>query len=100
MVSREVFSIEGIETSIADLDRIEKEMEQKIEIVLFKLAEKVIHDAKKLSPLLSGDLEGALIVGEIKREIKRIYIEFGVSPEVSHYATVQHEGSQNKKREK
>jgi HK97 gp10 family phage protein len=92
MASREVFSIEGIGASIADLDRIEKEMEQKIERVLTRLAEKVIHDAKRLAPLLSGDLESALIVDEVKKEIKLIYIDFGVSPEVSHYATVQHEG--------
>ncbi|THE09946.1 hypothetical protein E1I69_20480 [Bacillus timonensis] len=92
MASREIFSIDGIEAAIKDLDRIEKEMEEKIDKVLTDLANKVIADANKLAPLLSGDLEAALVVGEVKKELKRRYIDFGVSPEVSHYATVQHEG--------
>ncbi|MEH7223855.1 HK97-gp10 family putative phage morphogenesis protein [Bacillus sp. JJ1566] len=92
MASREIFSLDGIEAAIKDLDRIEKEMEEKIDKVLTDLANKIIEDAKKLAPLLSGDLEAALVVGEIKKELKRRYIEFGVSPEVSQYATVQHEG--------
>lgn len=100
MASREIFTIEGIEAAIKDLDRIEKEMEQKIDKVLTFLAEKVIHDAKRLAPLLSGDLEAALVVGEVKKELKRIYIDFGVSPEVSHYATVQHEGFRKTKKGK
>lgn len=91
-MAKEIFSIEGIETTIKNLDRIEKEVEQKIDRALTFLAERVIEDAKHLAPLDTGDLEGSLTVTEVKREIKRMYIDFGNSPETDDYATVQHEG--------
>ncbi|MCM3573282.1 HK97 gp10 family phage protein [Mesobacillus subterraneus] len=86
------FDIEGIETMILTLDKIEEEMFKKIDIALTKLAEKVIEDAKKLAGLDSGDLEASLVVGEVKKMLQRIYIDFGTSPEVDDYAMVQHEG--------
>jgi HK97 gp10 family phage protein len=92
MDSREVFSLEGIGAAIAALDRIEKEVEEKIDKALEKLAKKVIFDAKKLAPIDSGDLEAALIVGEVKKLVGSMFIDFGTSPEVDEYATVQHEG--------
>lgn len=92
MASREVFSIDGLGAMIDRLDLIEKEIDQRIDRVLTKLAQKVIEDAKKLAPIDSGDLEAALIVGIVKTMIKSKYIDFGVSPEVDDYAMVQHEG--------
>lgn len=94
MDNREVFQfdINSINSVMRKLDDIEAEMERKIDKVLTKLANKVIADAKKLAPLDSGDLEAALIVGNVKRILYERYIEFGTSPEVDHYATVQHEG--------
>jgi hypothetical protein len=86
------FDIEGIETMILTLDKIEEEMFKKIDIALTKLAMKVIEDAKKLAGLDSGDLEASLVVGEVKKMLQRIYIDFGTSPEVDDYAMVQHEG--------
>lgn len=86
------FDIEGIETMILTLDKIEEEMFKKIDIALTKLAMKVIEDARKLAGLDSGDLEASLVVGEVKKMLQRIYIDFGTSPEVDDYAMVQHEG--------
>ncbi|MCU9614084.1 HK97 gp10 family phage protein [Caldibacillus lycopersici] len=91
-MAKEIFSIEGIEILSKKLDNLEKEMEKRIDKVLIKLALKVIADAKRLAPLDSGDLEAALVVSDVKKELKRRYIDFGTSPEVDHYATVQHEG--------
>jgi HK97 gp10 family phage protein len=94
MPSRNLYSfdIEGIESMILTLERIEQETYQKIEDVLTRLAEKVIEDAKRLAPLDSGDLEAALVVADVKKMLQRIYIDFGTSPEVDDYALVQHEG--------
>lgn len=87
-----VFEVDGIGAMIKELDRIEQEFEKRIDRVLTNLAHKVIFDAKKLAPIDTGDLEAALIVGEVKKMIGQMYIDFGVSPEVDDYATVQHEG--------
>lgn len=94
MDSREVFQfdVNSINSVMRELDEIEAEMERRIDKVLTKLANKVITDAKRLAPLDSGDLEAGLIVGVVKRVLYERYIEFGTSPEVDHYATVQHEG--------
>ncbi|MDR7237120.1 HK97 gp10 family phage protein [Neobacillus drentensis] len=94
MPSRNLYSfdIEGIESMILTLERIEQETYQKIEDTLTKLAEKVIEDAKRLAPIDSGDLEAALNVAEVKKMLQRIYVDFGTSPEVDDYALVQHEG--------
>jgi hypothetical protein len=86
------FSIEGIDAMLNTLDRIEQEMEERLNITLLKLANKIIFDAKKLAPLDSGDLEAALVVGEVVTMLKNKYIDFGNSPEVDDYAVVQHEG--------
>jgi hypothetical protein len=86
------FHIEGLEAMIQNLDRIEQQVLQKVDDTLTKLAEKVIEDAKRLAPLDSGDLEAALVVGDVKKLLERIYIDFGTSPEVDSYAVVQHEG--------
>ena len=74
------------------LDRIEQETEERLDRALLKLANKIIFDAKKLAPLDSGDLEAALVVGEVVNILKKKYIDFGNSPEVDAYAVVQHEG--------
>ncbi|MBU5214955.1 hypothetical protein [Heyndrickxia oleronia] len=93
MASKEFFSVDGFEAMIDRLDQIDKEMDLRIDRTLTYLAQRVIEDAKKLAPNLSGDLEGALHIGEVKKEIHRRYIDLGVaSGEVNSYAMVQHEG--------
>ncbi|KAB2335084.1 HK97 gp10 family phage protein [Bacillus mesophilum] len=92
MANQSNFSLQGIQLMINQLDQIEREMEQRIDQVLTRLAEKIILDAKKLAPIDSGDLEAALVVGEVKNLLRTKYIEFGTSPEVNDYAVVQHEG--------
>jgi Bacteriophage HK97-gp10, putative tail-component len=94
MPSRNLYSFDigGIDTMILTLEQIEKELFKKIDKTLTKLAEKVIEDAKKLAPLDSGDLEAALVVGDVKQILQRVYVDFGTSPEVDHYSVVQHEG--------
>lgn len=86
------FDIEGIEAMIERIDQIEKEVDEKIERTLKRLADKVIDDAKRLAPIDSGDLETELVIGDVKRMLKRMYIDFGTSPDVDDYAVVQHEG--------
>lgn len=86
------FSLEGIEAMVDRLDRFEKDLDKRLEETLTRLALKVIHDAKRLAPLDEGDLEAALIIGEVKRTIAGMYIDLGTSPEVDDYAVVQHEG--------
>ncbi|HHY74035.1 MAG TPA: HK97 gp10 family phage protein [Bacillus bacterium] len=86
------FSMEGIEAIISQLDRYEQEVDKRLKETLENLAEKIIADAKKLAPIDSGDLEAALIIGEVVKTIGEMYIDFGTSPEVDEYATIQHEG--------
>lgn len=94
MADRKIFSfsLEGIEAAIDRLDRLEKDLDRRIEETLTRLALKIIADAKKLAPLDSGDLEAALVIDEVKRTIAGMYIDLGTSPEVDGYAVVQHEG--------
>jgi hypothetical protein len=93
LASRRVFSfdLEGIDAMIERLDQLDAEIQNRLEETLTRLALKVIFDARKLAPLDEGDLEAALIVGDVKRTIEGMYIDMGVSPEVD-YAAVQHEG--------
>lgn len=86
------FSLEGIEAMIDRLDRLESDLDRRLDETLTRLALKVIADAKKLAPIDEGDLEAALIVGEVKQTIAGMYIDLGTSPEVDDYAVVQHEG--------
>ncbi|RKD20964.1 hypothetical protein BEP19_14860 [Ammoniphilus oxalaticus] len=86
------FSLEGIEMMVQNLDKVSKKVDQRLDDTLTKLAHQVITDAKALVGVDSGDLEGSLVVGEVKKEIRRIYIDFGNSPETDDYAAVQHEG--------
>lgn len=86
------FSLEGFEVMVTALDTFLEQIDERIDQTLTKLALKIIHDAKRLAPLDEGDLEAALVVGDVKREIAIMYIDFGASPEVDHYAVVQHEG--------
>ncbi|WP_410770976.1 HK97 gp10 family phage protein [Fontibacillus sp. BL9] len=74
------------------LDRLEDDLDRRLEETLTSLALKVIADAKKLAPIDEGDLEAALIVGEVMQTIAGMYIDLGTSPEVDDYAVVQHEG--------
>ncbi|MGG1879369.1 HK97 gp10 family phage protein [Paenibacillus cisolokensis] len=94
MAGRELFSfsLEGIEALIDHLDAIEKDLDRRLDETLTRLALKVIGDARRLAPIDEGDLEAALIVGEVKRTIAGMYIDIGTSPEVDGYAVVQHEG--------
>ncbi|MEC1714760.1 HK97-gp10 family putative phage morphogenesis protein [Schinkia azotoformans] len=85
------FDLTGIDVMIAKLDRLEKEIDRKLDDALIKCAELVVEDARKLAPLDTGDLEAAINVGDIKRELQRRYIEVGVSPEVEDYAIRMHE---------
>lgn len=86
------FSLEGIEAMINRLDRLEKDLDRRLDETLTRLALKVIADAKRLAPIDTGYLEAALVVGEVKRSIAGMYIDLGTSPEVDDYAVVQHEG--------
>lgn len=86
------FSFEGIEAMIDRFDRLEDNLDRRLEETLTRLALKVIDDAKRLAPIDEGDLEAALIVGEVKKAISGMYIDLGTSPEVDDYAVVQHEG--------
>ncbi|WP_059043944.1 HK97 gp10 family phage protein [Paenibacillus rubinfantis] len=86
------FSLEGIEAMVNRLDRLEKDLDRRLDETLTRLALKVIADAKRLAPIDTGDLEAALVVGEVKRSIAGMYIDLGASPEVDDYAVVQHEG--------
>ena len=94
MADRKIFSfsLEGIGTIVDRLERLEKDLDNRLEETLLRLALKVIHDAKRLAPLDEGDLETALIVGEVQRSVAGMYIDMGTSPEVDDYAVVQHEG--------
>ncbi|CAM3706250.1 HK97 gp10 family phage protein [Cohnella lubricantis] len=94
MAGRKIFSfgLEGIEAMVGALDQIDEHIERRIDEVLTKLALKVAHDAKRLAPIDSGDLEAAINVGEVKKLIGMTYIDIGTSPEVDQYAVVQHEG--------
>jgi len=86
------FSLEGIDVLTKELDRFTEELDERIEQKLTLLAEQVIHDGKRLTGLDSGDLEGSLIVGDVKRTSEGISIEIGNSPETDDYAVAQHEG--------
>lgn len=86
------FSLDGLEVMYSSLDDIVEQIDNRIDATLEKIASKIIADAKRLAPLDSGDLEAALVVGEVKRQIGVSYIDFGTSPEVDQYAVVQHEG--------
>ncbi|MFD2116343.1 hypothetical protein ACFSTH_08340 [Paenibacillus yanchengensis] len=96
------FGIVGLEAMIGELDDMAKKIDERIDETLEKLALQIIHDAKRLAPNLSGDLEAAFHigndtsapfnVGKVKKLIGVSYIDFGTSPEVNDYAVVQHEG--------
>ncbi|MHA6484469.1 HK97 gp10 family phage protein [Paenibacillus sp. strain BS8-2] len=86
------FNLEGIEVMVGELERFTEELDKQLEEKLVKLAHKVIHDAKRLAPLDEGDLEAALVVGEVMQMMGRMYVDVGTSPEVDHYAVAQHEG--------
>ncbi|KIL46934.1 hypothetical protein KP77_25030 [Jeotgalibacillus alimentarius] len=90
----EYFVLGGLDEMEQSLTNIEREFFRNLDIVLTKLAEKVIEDARMLAPVLSGDLEAALDIDEVKTMLSAIYIDFGVvaSPEVAPYAWAQHEG--------
>lgn len=94
------FRLDGIEVMIGQLDQFTEELERLLEETLVKLAHKVIHDAKRLAPLDSGDLEAALVVGEIRQMYGLMYIDVGTSPEVDDYAVPQHEGFRKTKKGK
>lgn len=86
------FNLDGLEAIYSALDSTLAEIDKRVDETLTKLALKIIHDAKRLAPLDEGDLEAALIIGEVKQLIGVSYIDFGTSPEVDHYAVAQHEG--------
>lgn len=92
--NREVFRIDltGIEAMTAKLDQIVNDIDDRLDETITRLALKVIYDAKKLAPLDEGDLEAAMVVGEIKKLIGSTSIDLGASPEVNHYVVAQHEG--------
>jgi HK97 gp10 family phage protein len=94
MAGRKVFSfgLDGIGAMTDALDNYVEEVERKLDETLLKLALKVQHDARRLEPIDSGDLEAATIVGEIQKMVGLTYIDIGVSAEVDHYAVAQHEG--------
>lgn len=86
------FRLDGIEVIVGELDRFTEELDKELYDTLLRLALKVIGDAKRLAPLDEGDLEAALVVGEVMQMLGLMYVDIGTSPEVDHYAVVQHEG--------
>lgn len=86
------FSLDGLEAMVSALDTLLEQIDERIDATLERLALKIIADAKRLAPIDTGDLEAALIIGEVKQLIGVSYIDFGTSPEVNDYAIVQHEG--------
>lgn len=94
MPNKNAFEIrfDGLEGIVSALESLADDIDEKVDAVLTKLALKIIHDAKRLAPIDSGDLESALVVGEVKQLIGVSYIDLGASPEVNDYAMVQHEG--------
>lgn len=86
------FNLEGLEAMVSALDATLEQIDERIDATLERLALKIIADAKRLAPIDTGDLEAALIIGEVKQLIGVSYIDFGASPEVNDYAVVQHEG--------
>lgn len=96
------FELYGVQEMSDRLTQIEKDFFKNLDRVLSGLAELVISDARKLAPLLSGDLEASLDFDKVKTTISSMYIEFGVvsSPEVDNYAWAQHEGFRKTKKGK
>lgn len=86
------FDLTGIEAMVREMKNVEDDVSRRIDETLTRLAHQVIADAKRLAPIDSGDLEASLIVGDVKRRLEEVFIEFGNSPETDHYAAVQHEG--------
>lgn len=86
------FNLDGLEAMVSALDAFLEDIDDRIDAKLEEFALKIIADAKRLAPFDTGDLEAALIVGEVKQLIGVSYIDFGTSPEVNDYAVVQHEG--------
>lgn len=86
------FELQGLEAIIGAYDILLEQIDERIDKTLERLALKIIADAKRLAPIDTGDLEAALIIGEVKQLIGVSYIDFGTSPEVNDYAVVQHEG--------
>lgn len=86
------FSLDGLEAMVNALDTLLDQIDERVDATLERLALKIIADAKRLAPIDTGDLEAALIIGEVKQLIGVSYIDFGTSPEVNDYAVVQHEG--------
>lgn len=84
--------LDGLNVIIESFDGFIAEFEEKLEETMTRIALKIIADARRLAPLDEGDLEAALNVDEVKRTINLMYIDFGTSPEVDHYAVIQHEG--------
>lgn len=94
MADHYTFDLYGLREMSNELSLFEKRFFKNLDQVLSKLAEKVILDARRLSPLLGGDLEASLDFDEVKTSLSMMYIDFGVvsSPEVQGYAWAQHEG--------
>lgn len=88
------FELNGLQEMSDKLTMFEKMFFKNLDNILSELAEKVILDARRLAPVLSGDLEASLDFDEVKTSLSMMYIDFGVvsSPEVQGYAWAQHEG--------
>jgi len=70
------FNLEGLEAIYTTLDTVLEDIDKRIDDALTRLALKVIYDARRLAPLDEGDLEAALIVGEVKQLIGRLVYRF------------------------
>lgn len=86
------FDLTGLDVIIGRLDKLEDDIDRRLDEKLTKIALKIIHDAKRLAPNDSGDLEGALEIDEVKHLIGLAYIDMGTTPDVNAYAVIQHEG--------
>lgn len=92
MADRFEFRLDGLDAIVRSLDQIESGIDERVDQVLTKVALKIVHDGRRLAPKDEGELEAALNAGDVHHEGGMRYIDIGTSPEVDHYAVVQHEG--------
>ena len=92
MADKFEFRLDGLDAIVRSLDQIERDIDDRVDETLTKVAAKIVHDGRRLAPIDSGDLEAAINAGDVQQEGGTKYIDIGTSPEVDHYAVVQHEG--------
>lgn len=92
MADKFEFRLDGLDAIVRSLGEIERAIDEGVDQTLVKFGAKIVHDGRRLAPLDQGDLEAAINAGDVQRSGGVSYIDIGTSPEVDHYAVVQHEG--------